>query len=132
MTQTVGVMRIVCVTNKRWRRSLAFTPEEALETFDAITSDPRFRPGTHVLSDHRGLEMVLDAEFVRAFLFRVQQAGPLFQGSRVAFIESGTARYGMAQMTSTLSESGPMTLRAFQDLDEARSWLAAPKAEPDE
>jgi hypothetical protein len=99
------------------------TSDEALATFDAIVADPEFRPGTHVLSDHRGLETVVDAEFIRAFLFRVQKAGPLLQGSRVAFVESAGVRYGMARMTSILSESSPMALRAFDDIDEARRWL---------
>jgi hypothetical protein len=105
------------------------TPEEALATFDAIVGDPNFRPGTHVLSDHRGLETVVDAEFIRAFLFRVQQAGPLLQGSRVAFVESEGVRYGMARMTSILSEASPMALRAFQDIDEAHRWLMKQDAE---
>jgi hypothetical protein len=96
------------------------TPEEALEAFDAIVGDPEFRPGIDVLSDHRGLETVLGADFVRAFMFRVQQAGPLLQGSHVAFVESGEARYGMARMTSILAESSPVELCAFQDIDEAR------------
>lgn len=108
------------------------TTDEALATFDAIVGDPDFRPGTHVLSDHRGLETVVDADFIRAFLFRVQQAGPLMQGSRVAFVESEGVRYGMARMTSILSESSPMTLRAFQDIDEARRWLMREQARNDE
>lgn len=99
------------------------TPEEALATFDAIIADPEFRPGTHVLSDHRKLETVVDAAFIRAFLFKVQQAGPLLQGSRVAFVESEGVRYGMARMTSILSEASPVALRAFVDMDQARRWV---------
>lgn len=105
------------------------TPEEALATFDAIVGDPEFRPGIDVLSDHRRLETVLDADFVRAFMFRVQQASPLLQGSRIAFVESGEARYGMARMTSILAESSPIELRAFQDMDEAKRWLTKADAE---
>jgi hypothetical protein len=106
------------------------TTDEALVTFDAIVSDPEFRPGTHVLSDHRRLETVVDADFIRAFLFRVQQAGPLLQGSRVAFVESEGVRYGMARMTSILAEASPVALRAFVDIDQARRWLTGHNTEP--
>jgi hypothetical protein len=99
------------------------TPEEALAVFDAVVSDPDFRPGTHILSDHRKLDTVVDAEFVRKFMFKVQRAGELLRGSKVAFVESGSARYGMARMASILSEPTAIELRAFQDIDEARRWV---------
>jgi hypothetical protein len=102
------------------------TTEEALATFDAIVSHPEFQEGIKVLSDHRGLETVVTPGFVRAFIGRIERRGELFRGTRCALVESGSARYGMARMASVLSEMTPINMRAFRDLDEARTWVLAP------
>ncbi len=98
-------------------------PREALETFDRVIANPGFRTGMHVLSDHRGLETVLDAGFVGEFVGRIARNAKLLKGSRCAFVESGGARYGMARMASILSEPTPIDLRVFRDPDEARRWI---------
>ncbi len=100
------------------------TPEEAFVCFDTVVADPDFQPGMDVLSDHRELMTVLNPGFVKVFIDKLDRAGELLRGSRVAFVESGSARYGMARMASLLSESTSTELRAFRDIEEARSWLA--------
>jgi hypothetical protein len=105
------------------------TDEEALATFDAVMADPRFRPGMSILHDNRELETVVTPAFVKAFVARIERSGDLLRGSRSAFVESGSARYGMARMASALSESTPIEIRVFRDIDEARRWLLSPAAE---
>ena len=100
------------------------TPEEAFACFDTVVADPDFQPGMDVLSDHRELMTVLNPGFVKVFIDRVDRAGEMLRGSRIAFVESGSARYGMARMASLLSESTSTELRAFRDIEEARRWLA--------
>ncbi len=99
------------------------THEEALATFDEVVAHPEYRPDMGVLSDHRELETVMSVEFVKAFLRRVQRREDVFRGARWAFVERGLVRYGMARMTSILSDALGVELRAFRSMSEARRWL---------
>jgi hypothetical protein len=96
---------------------------QALAVFDEIMSQLDFGEGMMMLSDHRGLESVLPTEFVQAMVRRIEANRQLFRNARWAFVESGTARYGLARMASILLERSPVELRVFRDIDKARLWL---------
>jgi hypothetical protein len=96
---------------------------QALAVFDEIMSQLDVGGSMMMLSDHRALESVLPTEFVQPIVRRIEANRELFRNARWAFVESGTARYGMARMASILLERSPVELRVFRDIDKARVWL---------
>jgi len=99
------------------------TASEAFSCFDEVASSPEFVQGMRVLSDHRQLDTTVSVGFVRMFLTKINALSELLRGSKLALVEAGAARYGMARMASMLSDPSVMELRAFRDFDEAKEWL---------
>ena len=95
-------------------------------------ADPRFREGLKILLDHRECRWIgLSAAQIRrrAELQRERRNELGYQ--QIAFVVSRPEEYGMARMLAAyLDGQVDFVARAFQSIDEARSWLLTAQPAP--
>lgn len=89
-----------------------------------LTSDPRFRPGMRILSDHRSVEKHrLSIEGAYQAMKENQQLESKLKDCRQAIVTSSDLHYGMTRMyIAMMSETFP-NIRVFREMEEAQAWL---------
>ncbi len=101
--------------------------EEIKAFIERMIADPNYDPAAPILADCRKLEYL--ASYDDALRYRDLLAGlkDKFRGP-IAVVVTGTARYGVTRIVSTLLDLAGVNLFAFQTLDAAERWLEAPDA----
>jgi hypothetical protein len=102
-----------------------FTLEDILNTIDSAVSDPAFRPGFKVLSDHRKIGEPATMAQMEGMAACLKGLSNAFGGTKWAMVVSKEASYGMMRMLSVLVEDVPIVLRVFWDMEEALKWLGS-------
>ncbi len=100
------------------------------DILDAITdsaSDPEFRRGFDVYSDHTAIRKAITSAQMHSIVARLESLSPSMRGARWAIVTSQPASYGMMRMLAVYSERIPIELRVFGCASEAESWLSSPK-----
>lgn len=101
-----------------------FTLKDIINAIDAAVSDPDFRPGLDVLSDHRAIgepATTQQMESMAAYL----EGLPALASAKWAMVVSKTASYGMMRMLSVLVQNVPIEMQVFWDMEEALKWIRA-------
>lgn len=89
-----------------------------------LTSDPRFRPGMRILSDHRSVErhlLTLEGAYQS-----MKENGALeskFKDCRQAIVTNSDLHYGMTRMYQTMMSDIFPNMKVFRDMEEAKAWL---------
>jgi hypothetical protein len=101
--------------------------EEVRDLVERLVADPAYDPTAPLLVDCRTLEYL--ASYEDALRYRDLLAGlkDKFRGP-IAVVVTGTARYGVTRIVASLLDLAGVHMSAFQTLDAAESWLAAPDA----
>ena len=101
--------------------------DEVADVVRRLVSDPDYDPTSPMLVDCRTLTYL--ATYEEALRYRDLLAGlkDKFRGP-IAVVVTGTARYGVTRIVSTLLDLAGVNLFAFQTLDAAERWLEAPDA----
>jgi hypothetical protein len=101
--------------------------EEIRAFIERLIQDPAYVATAPILVDCRGLEYL--ASYDDALRYRDLLVGlrDHFRGP-IAVVVTGTARYGVTRIVSTLLDLAGVNLFAFQTLDAAERWLEAPDA----
>lgn len=87
-----------------------------------ILSDPAFADDLHLLLDSRESTANPSVAQIRAravLLKSVVEDRPV----RIAFLVSGTLRYGLARMFSVYAQMEGLNIEVFKDIDEACHWI---------
>ncbi|NNL65325.1 MAG: hypothetical protein HKP30_03685 [Myxococcales bacterium] len=89
-----------------------------------MVDDPRWRPGTPTLVDHRELALgVLSSGEVLAIAREVASLADRLGNGRNATVVAGTLDFGLARMWELQTDDHVGSpLRIFQDPDEALRW----------
>jgi hypothetical protein len=103
-----------------------FTREDIIDAVDRAVTDPEFRPGFDILSDHTEIGEPLTPEQANVMIGHLMQKASLVKLSRLAFVAPRPASYGMMRMISVMVESVPMHAEVFVSREEAEAWLDAP------
>jgi hypothetical protein len=101
--------------------------DEIRDLVDRLIHDPDYEPTAPMLVDCRTLEYL--ASYEDALRYRDLLAGlkERFRGP-IAVVVTGTARYGVTRIVSTLLDLAGVNLFAFQTIEAAERWLEAPDA----
>lgn len=102
--------------------------KEIQQTVAALLSDPAFRPGTSILSNHVGLRDIATMEIVQSIIPLLEQVGERVGRCKCAVVVPRDASYGMARMVEVYAEKTPVAVRAFRTRDEAEAWLQEERA----
>ena len=104
---------------------------EGYEAFmRALTSDPQFRPGVDVITDHTNVDIsaLTAAEVEQVAALRVQYLGATAARAAGVVGPDSPMRYGLGRMFEAHVDSRVGTkIRLFETLEEAVAWLRAPK-----
>jgi hypothetical protein len=108
------------------RTSGPASPEGFKTLFEALASQPEFRPGVKILSDHTNLDVsalsAADVEKITAI--RASHTRSLGARSALVVGSDSPARYGLARMFEAFAVSGgDDSVRVFETTDEAMAWL---------
>jgi hypothetical protein len=98
--------------------------EDWEDLLDQVAADPLFRPGFHIVSDRRHLQIEPDAAYVRATVEAVVVRRAAFAQSRFAVLTAHLPTYGMARMAEALAENRGIQWRVFTDAQQAEQWFA--------
>jgi hypothetical protein len=92
-----------------------------------ILADPRFRPGLHVLVDHRRADWSAMTEYdLRRRVDLLVRDADRIGGARSAWVGATAGDYGIGRMMQAFHESrSELSVRIFTDVDAARRWLAS-------
>ena len=101
--------------------------DEIAALVDRLIHDPDYEPTAPLLADCRTLDYL--ATYDEALRYRDLLAGlkDNFRGP-IAVVVTGTARFGVTRIVSTLLDLAGVNLFAFQSLEAAERWLEAPDA----
>ena len=101
------------------------TIQQCRRTFEALRSNPAFRPEFGILSDRRLVSHPPSTLFIQEFIEQLRQWTR--SGACAAWVTvvgpGELAVYGMARMAEIRSEFSSLPYRAFLDYDEAVEWL---------
>ncbi len=97
--------------------------EEWAATMEAILADSRYRAGFGFLMDRRSIAKPASTTYMRRLVQFVSSHRPQSGAARWALVVSDVASFGMARMAEGLDEFE--TIRAFREIESARSWLAS-------
>ena len=97
--------------------------EEWARTMKAILADDRYAPGFGFLMDRRSIEKPASTAYMQRLVQFVDLHRPQSGAARWALVVGDVASYGMARMAEGLDASE--TIRAFREIESARSWLAS-------
>ncbi|MGD0167633.1 MAG: hypothetical protein ABSC51_10185 [Gaiellaceae bacterium] len=90
-------------------------------------SDPRYRPGMHVLIDHRQLDWSgLSSEDVHERVALFARDAVRLDSARAAVVMRSPVEFGMARMEATYIDLEPelgIAIRIFFSIEDAREWL---------
>jgi hypothetical protein len=92
---------------------------------EEIIKDDRYRTGMGFVLDRRKVSAVSSADDVKGALRYITSHMQHFKGSRWAVLQSNLASFGMVRMGQILSENLPITVKIFENLDEAKNWLCS-------
>lgn len=96
------------------------------ELFDAverILKDPLLPQAPRVIWDAREREDVPFSMVIEPILDLLHAHELTLRGAKCALVSSRAASFGMQRMFTFRSDSMPIEIQAFRDLEEARSWL---------
>jgi len=97
--------------------------EEWARTMEAILSDHRYCAGFGFLMDRRNITNPASIAYMQRLVQFVGAHQSQSGAARWALVVSGVASFGMARMAEGLDESE--SIRAFREIESARSWLAS-------
>jgi hypothetical protein len=90
-------------------------------------SDPRYRPGMHVLIDHRQLDWSgLAAADINERVELFARDAVRLDSARAAIVMQSPVDFGMARMEQTYIDLEPLlgiAIRIFLSIEDAREWL---------
>jgi len=97
------------------------------DIIDAITqalTDPDFRPGYNVLSDHTGVTRVIQRDQIEATTNVLNKFQTALSGARWAMVVGESDyHWGMLRMLSGLSSGVPVEAQTFREEAAAVRWL---------
>ena len=99
---------------------------EGFDAFlEAVTSDPRWRPGMSILSDHSELDVAhISSQDIESIVsFRLSRADELGDGC-LALVANTPLKYGLSREFEAYGEVVlPLRTRIFATTDDALAWL---------
>jgi hypothetical protein len=102
------------------------TDEDLKWQAEAVTSDPRIRPGTREIVDLTGIEDIkASPESLKLIVATDRSHRDKLAGMRTAIVAPTDLLYGYSRMYEIFAELGesPVTIEVFRTIDEAREWL---------
>lgn len=108
------------------------TTAEMCGAIDRVVTDPDFKVGFGILSDHRGLDSPATTQQVRAILAHISKRKSDFGSIRWAIVVEKAASFGMMRMLSVHAEEIPARVEVFRKVEEASSWLTEGDSPPGE
>ena len=108
------------------------TPQEEMEAFLEVVSDPRMYRDARILVDKSAARMKVGTEHVPPQLQAVEEHTDLLGRMRIAHVVADNRDYGMMRVIEQRSEGRlPHELGVFRSLEEAVGWLSASRQEPE-
>jgi len=95
----------------------------------ALTSDPQFRPGVDLITDHTNVDIsaLTAAEVEQVAGLRVQFLGTMAGRAAGVVGPNSPMRYGLGRMFEAYIESGAGAgVEIFKTVEEAMTWLRGP------
>jgi hypothetical protein len=105
------------------------TVEGTASLIQALISQPQFRPGVDVITDHTGQDVsaLTAADIKQMAGFRAEIAGETTGRVAIVVGSDSPLRYGFGRMVGTYADlQGDDSIRVFRTLDEAIAWLRPP------
>jgi hypothetical protein len=99
----------------------------------AMAADPLFGPGVDVITDHTNIDAsaLTAADIEELADLRARFTGAEVAHSAMVVGPSSPTRYGLGRMFEAYLDSHTgATIRIFETLEEAMSWLRGSEAEP--
>ena len=88
-----------------------------------IIKGETFVSGMDILEDRRELKTIESTASIQEWLSTLADYGHALNGTRWAIVASSPAAYGMANVTSVLAEEHGLSIRGFNNMGEACTWL---------
>ena len=101
----------------------SITDADQLEVIDRLLAHPDYQVGFDILLDYRQVAAPGSTWLARAGAEQMRKHEAQLRGVRMAMIVDGEAKFGMARMFATLSESASINVRVFRDAADATEWL---------
>ncbi len=92
---------------------------------DDLIADPQWRPGLHILLDHRRLDIAtITTEGIEQVSHYFRKIGPRLGGGSIALVMHKDIDFGIARAWELVTEAHvDMRIGVFRSLEEARRWL---------
>jgi hypothetical protein len=101
------------------------TDSDILQLKARLAADPRWKPGLRELSDIRSIDRLdVTTKGVQQMAMRDEGDAAALASYRLAIVVSHQFVYGMARMYQMLTERTAPNVGVFQDMEEAKRWLA--------
>lgn len=98
--------------------------KEILAAFDAAVASEQYKPGMGRLWDFREIDLSeLPSEIIKQMAHYSRSFPPGINDVKVAFVVSRQLEYGLARMFAGFSEEARTTIRVFQNVEDAESWM---------
>ena len=99
------------------------TSDEILANITEILQHPAYQPGMKSLTDLRATQHYASPQEVRQIANFILGQSEKVQGGKAAVVVSQDVSFGMVRMLELLTESSPLSIGVFKDLQEAYEWL---------
>jgi hypothetical protein len=99
-----------------------FDTSEVLQVGAEALSHPEFVQGSNVVIDFRESQEVATGEEIFQRIQFLSEAGDLL-GPRIALVVTRPVHFGLARMAELYGESCGLTLRVFNDEQDALDWV---------
>ena len=96
--------------------------------YEEVLSDPSFRPGSQILVDDHATSFDPTMDEAQRLVEYFANLGD--DVSHFAIVVGKDVHYGIGRMVEVYCESRGINLRIFRDVEEARGWLDAVRAQP--
>jgi hypothetical protein len=99
--------------------------EGIIAFLDAIVSHPSWQPGSHILLDHRKLNIaVIAVEGIDRVSHHFQKIAPRLGSGKIALVMKKDIDFGIARAWELTTDAHvDMQIGVYRSMDEARMWL---------
>ena len=100
------------------------TDDDIIKHKQELLRDPAVKPEMRELSDVRGVDRLeVTAEGIQRFVAQDASNASGLRGHRLAIVVSSDFVFGTARMYEVLTETNPLEVMVFRDIDKAKAWL---------
>jgi hypothetical protein len=99
------------------------TSDEILASLTEILKHPDYQPGMKSLTDLRAIQHYASPQDLRQIANFILGQGEEVRGGKAAIVVARGVSFGMARMLELLTESSPLSIWVFRDMQEAHEWL---------